>query len=95
MRSSLVTAGGLIALTGVALFVALGGLAWLAFIAGGVVVLACGFVLDEMTQHLEAPPGHHFCPFCSTVVADGTERCAHCNGLQELQAQTRTAPQSQ
>lgn len=84
MRSSVVTAGILIILVGGALFVALDGLAWLALIAGGVVVLACGFVLDELTDRLEAPAGHHFCPFCTTVVADEAERCDHCNGLQEL-----------
>ena len=94
MRSSVVTAGGLIVLTGIALYVALAGLAWLAFIAGGVVILACGFVLEEVTEHLEAPLGHHFCPFCSTAVADGTPRCGHCNGLQEWVAPSKSAPQA-
>jgi hypothetical protein len=91
MRSSLVVSGGIIALTGVALFVALDGEAWLALIAGGVAVLACGFVLEEVTERLEPPPGHHFCLFCSTLVAEGAERCDHCNGLQEWATQARGA----
>lgn len=84
MRSSLVVAGAMIALTGVGLFAALDGTAWLAFTAGGVVVMACGYVLEEAVgERVEAPPGFHFCPFCSTPVAEGSERCGHCNGLQE------------
>jgi hypothetical protein len=83
MRSSLVVAGGMIALTGIVLWVALDGEAWLALIAGGAVALVCGLVLEEVTDRVEAPLGEHFCPFCSTVVADGDERCSHCNGLQD------------
>ena len=89
MRSSLVVSGGIISLTGVALFVALDGDAWLALIAGGVVVLVCGFLLGESSQRIEPPLGHHFCPFCATPVSDGAERCGHCNGLQELGVQAR------
>lgn len=91
MRSSLVVSGGIISLTGLALFVALDGDAWLALIAGGVAVLVCGFLLEESNQRIEPPLGHHFCPFCSTPVVDGAERCSHCNGLQELGAQARVA----
>jgi hypothetical protein len=83
MRSSLVVAGGMIILTGVVLWVALDGEAWLALIAGGAVALVCGFVLEEVTDRVEAPLGQHFCPFCSTAVADEDERCSHCNGLQD------------
>jgi hypothetical protein len=93
MRSSLVVAGGLIILTGVGLFVALDGDAWLALVAGGVVALACGFVLEEVTEHVEPPPGHLFCPFCSTPVAEGVERCSHCNGLQDWVTQKPAPPQ--
>jgi hypothetical protein len=91
VRSSLVVSGGIIILTGAALFVAADGLAWLALVAGGVVVLVCGFLLEEMTGRLEPPPGHHFCPFCSTPVAEGVERCSHCNGLQEWANRPRPA----
>ena len=53
MRSSLVVSGGIISLTGVALFVALDGWAWLALIGGGAVVLAAGFFLEEMPDRVE------------------------------------------
>lgn len=92
MRSSLVVAGVMILLTGVVLFLALDGYAWLFLIAGGVVITSIGFVLGEMTDRIEAPPGQHFCPFCSTLVAEGDERCSHCNGLQEWVTRSRPAP---
>ncbi len=92
MRSSLVVAGGMITLTGAALYVALDGYAWPFMIAGGLVVVTFGFVLDELKDRVEAPPGHHFCPFCSTLVAEGEERCAHCNGLQDWVTQPKQAP---
>ncbi len=82
MRSSMVVSGGIIALTGVAFFVTLDGEAWLALIAGGFVVLVIGFLLEEVTDRVEPPEGHRFCPFCSTPVLIGAERCSHCNGLQ-------------
>jgi hypothetical protein len=87
-----VVAGGLIALTGAVLWVALDGEAWLALTAGGAVILACGLVLKEMTDRVEAPPGQHFCPFCSTVVADEEERCDHCNGLQDWANRSKLTP---
>ena len=83
MRSSLVVAGAMIIITGVVLYVTLDGEAWLALIAGGVVALAVGLVIGEVLERVEAPPGQHFCPFCSTLVAEGEERCSHCNGLQD------------
>jgi hypothetical protein len=92
MRYSLVVAGGIITLTGVGLYAALDGYAWLALIAGGVVTLACGFVLEEVDERVEPPPGYHFCPFCSTPVAEGVERCSHCNGLQDWVARPNPAP---
>jgi hypothetical protein len=91
MRSSLVVAGGMIILTGAVLFVTLDGEAWLALIAGGAVALAAGFVLEELKERVEAPAGHHFCPFCSTLVAEEDERCNHCNGLQEWVKQSSPA----
>jgi len=92
MRSSLVVAGGMIVLTAVVLYVALDGEAWLALIAGGAVILAVGLVLEEMVDRVEAPPGQHFCPFCSTLVAEEDERCGHCNGLQDWVTQPKPTP---
>lgn len=92
MRSSLVVAGGMIALTGVALFASLNGDAWLVLMAGGLVVLGLGLMLKESTERVEAPPGQHFCPFCSTLVANGAERCGHCNGLQDWESKPKPAP---
>jgi hypothetical protein len=92
MRSSLVVAGGMIIVTGIVLWVTLNGVAWLALIAGGAVALACGLVLEDLTDRVEAPPGQHFCPFCSTVVADEDERCGHCNGLQDWVTRSKPAP---
>lgn len=92
MRSSLVVAGGMITLTGVALYAALDGYAWLFMIAGGVVVITSGLVLEELKDRIEPPPGKHFCPFCSTLVEEGEERCGHCNGLQEWVIQPKRAP---
>ena len=87
MRSSLVVSGGIIGLTGLVLFVALSGLAWLALIAGGTVVLVSGFLLQDVDNRIVPPLGYRFCQFCSTPVMEGEERCGHCNGLQP------TAPQ--
>jgi hypothetical protein len=89
MRSSLVVSGGIIGLTGVVLFVALDGDAWLALLAGGVVAMLCGFVLEEADDRVEPPPGHQFCPFCSTPVMEGAERCPQCNGLQPTAAKAQ------
>jgi hypothetical protein len=91
MRSSLVVAGGMIILTGAVLYVALDGEAWLALMAGGAVALVVGLVIPELAERVEAPPGQHFCPFCSTLVAEEDERCAHCNGLQDWVTQSRPA----
>jgi len=91
MRSSLVVAGGIIILTGVVLYVALDGEAWLALIAGGAAALVVGLVIEEMAERVEAPPGQHFCPFCSTLVPEEDERCGHCNGLQDWVTQSGRA----
>jgi hypothetical protein len=93
MRSAVVVAGALITLTGVGLYAALDGYAWLALIGGGVTVMGCGYVLEEVEgERVEAPPGFHFCPFCSTLVPEGAERCSHCNGLQEWEEKVKTRP---
>ena len=93
MRSSLVVSGGIITLTGVALFVALAGEAWLALVAGGFVVLVSGFLLGEATERVVPPDGYRFCLFCSTPVMVGAERCSHCNGLQgEAASQSLATP---
>ena len=98
MRSSLVVSGGIITATGVALFAALDGDAWLALVAGGFVVMISGFLLDEATtERVEPPQGYRFCPFCTTPVMVGEERCSHCNGLQpeKVVARPTTAPATQ
>jgi hypothetical protein len=92
MRPSLVVSGGIISLTGVVLFVTLGGLAWLALIAGGAAALVVGFLAAEVKDRVVAPEGFHFCQFCSTPVMDGAERCSHCNGLQPPAPQPSAAP---
>jgi len=89
MRSSLVVGGVMIIIIGAVLFVTLDGEAWLALIAGGFVALAVGLMVGEVTERVEAPPGQHFCPFCSTLVAEKDERCSHCNGLQDWATQPR------
>ncbi len=93
MRSSLVVAGGMISLVGGALYASLDGEAWLAMIGGGVVALACGFLLSEVDERVYAAPGYHFCPFCSTQVEERAERCSHCNGLQDWTAQKQAPVQ--
>ena len=92
MRPSLVVSGGIIGLTGAVLFVTLGGFAWLALIAGGVVALVVGFIVEEVKDRVAPPEGHHFCQFCSTPVMEGAERCSHCNGLQPAAPQPSAAP---
>lgn len=92
VRSSLVVAGGMITIVGIVLFASLDGDAWLALTAGGVVALVCGFVLDEIDTRVEPPSGYHFCPFCSTLVTEGAERCTHCNGIQDWVAHPGGVP---
>ena len=91
MRSSLVVSGGIITLTGVALFVALGGDAWLALIAGGFAVTVSGFLLVEVSDRVEPAKGYRYCLFCSAPVMIGAERCGHCNGLQPEVAAPKAA----
>jgi hypothetical protein len=91
MRSSLVVAGGMIIITGAVLYLTLDGEAWLALVAGGAVALAAGLVVEEVIERVEAPPGHHFCPFCSTLVTEEAERCGHCNGLQDWVTQPQAS----
>jgi hypothetical protein len=93
MRSSLVVSGGIIGLTGIVLFVTLGGLAWLALIAGGAAALVAGFIVEELDHQIGPPEGYHFCQFCSTPVVEGAERCGHCNGLQPAAPQSSAAPE--
>lgn len=52
------------------------------FLVGGVVMAILGLVLPEGTGPVEPPEGYRFCPFCSSIVKIGAERCDHCNGIQ-------------
>jgi hypothetical protein len=92
MRPSLIVSGGIIGLTGVVLFVTLGGSAWLALIAGGAAALCAGFIVEEVKGRVVPPEGFHFCQFCSTPVMEGAERCSHCNGLQPAAPQPSASP---
>jgi predicted nucleic acid-binding Zn ribbon protein len=92
MRSSLFVSGVIVTLTGVALFAALDGIAWLVLIACGVVVSVSGYLLEESTERVEPPIGFQFCVFCSTPVPEGAERCDHCNGIQPFEERKKRAP---
>jgi hypothetical protein len=93
MRSSLVVSGVIVTLTGVGLFAALDGVAWLVLIACGVVVTVSGFLLEESMDRVDPPLGFSFCVFCSTPIQDGVERCSYCNGLQPVETRKPTSPQ--
>ena len=52
------------------------------FAAGGAVMAVLGLALPEGPGPVEPPEGYRFCPFCSSPVKLGAERCDHCNGIQ-------------
>jgi hypothetical protein len=52
------------------------------FLIGGAMMAAASFFLPETTGPVEPPEGFRFCPFCSTPVPLGAERCPHCDGVQ-------------
>jgi len=88
MRPSMMVAGLLLTLTGGGLYLALGGYAWLAFAGIGAAVIVVGYFVAEVTEKVEPPAGYRFCPFCTSPVMEGQERCSECNGLQPGAAQT-------
>lgn len=85
MRSSLILTGLIIAVLGLALYLLELPFAYLwsfPFMVGGVVFILAGSLLKESTTNVEPPEGYRFCRFCNTPVLLTTERCDHCNGLQ-------------
>jgi hypothetical protein len=56
------------------------------FVIGGGVMMIASFFLSESPGPLRPPEGFRFCPFCSTPVQIGAQRCPHCNGLQPKEA---------
>jgi len=54
----------------------------LPFIIGGAIMMVVSFFVAESLGPVQPPEGFRFCPFCSTPVPTGAERCPHCNGLQ-------------
>jgi len=52
------------------------------FVIGGAIMVIASFFLSEGPGPMVPPEGYRFCPFCSTPVKIGAERCPHCNGLQ-------------
>ncbi|HXY56452.1 MAG TPA: hypothetical protein VEH01_02450 [Nitrososphaerales archaeon] len=56
------------------------------FLLGGAVMAAVSVFLPETSGPIQPPEGYRFCPFCSTPVPTGAERCPHCNGVQRREA---------
>jgi hypothetical protein len=85
MRPQLLFGGVLVALMGVGLFVIALPFAFywsLPFGVAGVIMIAAGFILAETEGPVQPPEGFRFCPYCSTLVPLGSERCPHCDGVQ-------------
>jgi len=58
----------------------------LPFLIAGGIMAASGFFASESPGPIQPPEGFRFCPFCSTPVAIGAERCPHCDGAQRREA---------
>ena len=54
----------------------------LPFGIAGVVMAVISLFVPETEGPVMPPEGFRFCPFCSTPVEIGAERCPHCNGVQ-------------
>jgi len=54
----------------------------LPFGVAGVIMMIMSLFLPESAGPVQPPEGYRFCPFCSTPVQIGAERCPHCNGVQ-------------
>ena len=52
------------------------------FLIGGGIMALGSFFLPESSGPVQPPEGFSFCPFCSTPVPLGAERCPHCDGVQ-------------
>jgi hypothetical protein len=49
---------------------------------GGAIMIIASFFLPEAAGPLTPPEGFRFCVYCSSPVPLGSDRCAHCNGIQ-------------
>lgn len=54
----------------------------LPFAVAGVLMVVASFFVSASPGPIQPPEGFRFCPFCSTPVQIGAERCPHCDGLQ-------------
>ncbi len=85
MRPQLLFGGLLVALMGLGFYFLALPFAYfwsIPFGAAGVVMIAVSFFLPETEGPVKPPEGFGFCPYCSTPVSLGSERCPHCNGVQ-------------
>jgi len=85
MRPQLLVGGLLVAAMGAGFYVLQLPLVFfwsLPFIIGGAIMMVVSFFVAESLGPVQPPEGFRFCPFCSTPVPTGAERCPHCNGLQ-------------
>ena len=57
----------------------------LPFGIAGIIMVTIGFIISESEGRVQPPEGHRFCPFCSTPVKIGMERCPNCNGVQRVE----------
>ena len=85
MRPQLLAGGLLVAATGAGFYALALPFVYfwsIPFLIGGGVMALVSLFLAETTGRIEAPEGFRFCPFCSTQVPLGADRCPHCNGVQ-------------
>jgi len=85
MRSQLLVAGTIVALTGVAFYALEVPLVYfwsLPFVIGGALMAIASAFLPERAGRIDPPEGYMFCVFCSTPVPLASDRCPQCNGLQ-------------
>jgi hypothetical protein len=54
----------------------------LPFGVAGIIMVIISFLVPESEGPVLPPEGYRFCPFCSSPVKIGTERCPHCDGVQ-------------
>lgn len=89
MRPQLLVGGLLIAAMGAGFYLLQLPLVYfwsLPFGIAGVIMAVIGLFVPETEGPVQPPEGYLFCPFCSTPVKIGTERCPHCDGVQRAEA---------
>ncbi|HUI23753.1 MAG TPA: hypothetical protein VLY82_05105 [Nitrososphaerales archaeon] len=88
MRSQLLVGGLLIAAMGAGFYLLELPFVYfwsLPFGIAGIIMVIISFFVPENEGSVQPPEGYRFCPFCSTPVMKGTERCPHCNGVQRTE----------